>query len=333
MKFEVGDEVIVILTKEEGRIIEFIDEQNALVEVRGVRFPANINQLDFPYFQRFSKKKTNPVKKDKTYIDQIPKEKQKPQTGLQEEGLQLSVVPKFSFDEFDDEVIDSLKIYLVNKTSYAYHFSYKQYFLGKLSFELHNDIPAFNNFYLHDIDFAEINDSPSFTFLFSCSTPQKGKAEVAEAILKPRLKQLFREIEKLKEKNEPMVSYLLLEKFPDKTVNDAFVKNVNREKRQNKYASVPARSIIDLHIEKLVNSTQGMSNFDLLQIQLDEFEKWFSLAVEQHLTSIVFIHGIGTGKLRDEIHSLLKSKKEVRYFVNQYDPRFGYGATEVFLQT
>ena len=62
-----------------------------------------------------------------------------------------------------------------------------------------------------------------------------------------------------------------------------------------------------------------------------QFEKWFQLAAEQHLTSIIFIHGIGSGKLRDEIHSLLKSKNAVRYFVNQYDPRFGYGATEVFL--
>jgi hypothetical protein len=36
--------------------------------------------------------------------------------------------------------------------------------------------------------------------------------------------------------------------------------------------------------------------------------------------------------LRDEIHELLKLRKEVKTFVNQYDPRFGYGATEIFFE-
>lgn len=333
MKFEVGDDIIVMLTKEEGKIIEFIDDKIALVEVRGVRFPANIDQLDYPYFQRFSKKKSEPVKKEKTYIDHIPKEKQKPQAGLPEEGILLSVLPKFILDEFDDEVVDTLKLYLVNKTNAAYHFSYKQYFAGKLSFDLNNEIAPFKDFYLHDISFAEINDSPTFNFLFSLSTPQKGKADEAEAILKPRPKQLFQQIEIIKEKNVPTISYLLLEKFPDKIILETSTGFTSQAKnRQSNIARTPARSVVDLHIEKLVNDWQGKSNFEILQIQLDEFEKWFHLAADQHLTSLIVIHGIGTGKLRDEIHSLLKTKHEVRYFVNQYDPRFGYGATEIFLK-
>lgn len=333
MKFEAGDDIIVVLTNEEGKIIELIDDSMALVEVRGVRFPANINQLDFPYFHRFSKKKTPPVKKDKTYIDHIPKEKQRPQSGQPEEGILLSILPKFTFDEFDDEIVETLKLYLVNKTNAAYHFSYKQYFSGKLSFELNNEISNQNNFYLHDISFAEINDAPSFNFLFSLSSPQKDKAAEAEAMLKPRPKQLFTQIEKIKEQNEPMISYLLLEKFPNKIVEDKFAPLSKLSKNnRNQIAHLPARSIVDLHIEKLIPDPQGKSNFEMLQIQLYEFEKWFQLAAEQHLTSVIFIHGIGSGKLRDEIHSLLKSKNAVRYFVNQYDPRFGYGATEVFLK-
>ena len=48
--------------------------------------------------------------------------------------------------------------------------------------------------------------------------------------------------------------------------------------------------------------------------------------------NLVVIHGVGKGVLRDEIHSLLKTRKEVKNFVNQYDSRFGYGATEIFFQ-
>jgi dsDNA-specific endonuclease/ATPase MutS2 len=73
-----------------------------------------------------------------------------------------------------------------------------------------------------------------------------------------------------------------------------------------------------------------MTNFEILTMQLKEFEKWYELAVAHHLSAMIVIHGVGSGKLRDEIHEILKTKKEVRYFINQYDHRFGYGATEIF---
>jgi dsDNA-specific endonuclease/ATPase MutS2 len=51
------------------------------------------------------------------------------------------------------------------------------------------------------------------------------------------------------------------------------------------------------------------------------------------LPNMIVIHGVGSGKLKDEIHEVLKTKKEVRYFINQYDARFGYGATEIFFKS
>jgi dsDNA-specific endonuclease/ATPase MutS2 len=51
-----------------------------------------------------------------------------------------------------------------------------------------------------------------------------------------------------------------------------------------------------------------------------------------HQSQLIVIHGIGTGKLRDEIHDLLRLKKEVKSFVNQFHPSFGYGATEIYFE-
>ncbi len=48
--------------------------------------------------------------------------------------------------------------------------------------------------------------------------------------------------------------------------------------------------------------------------------------------NLIVIHGVGKGRLKDEIHEILKTKKEVKSFINQYDPRFGYGATEIIFQ-
>jgi dsDNA-specific endonuclease/ATPase MutS2 len=94
----------------------------------------------------------------------------------------------------------------------------------------------------------------------------------------------------------------------------------------------PARSVIDLHIEKITDDWSRMSNYEIVSLQLKTFEKYYELAVAHIQPSLIVIHGVGTGRLRDEIHELLKLRREVKTFVNQYDSRFGYGATEIFFQ-
>ena len=76
---------------------------------------------------------------------------------------------------------------------------------------------------------------------------------------------------------------------------------------------------------------EHLSNFEMLTLQLNNFEKYLDLAIAHHQHNLIVIHGVGTGKLKDEIHEILKSRREVRSFINQYDPRYGYGATEIFL--
>ena len=108
MKYQVGDDIIVLHSNEEGKVIEIMSDKMVLIEVRGVKFPAYMDQIDFPYFHRFTKKAVVPQekKKVKQYIDQLPKEKQ-PKTDIKAEpGVWLSFIPKFGLDEFNDEVVE-----------------------------------------------------------------------------------------------------------------------------------------------------------------------------------------------------------------------------------
>jgi len=89
---------------------------------------------------------------------------------------------------------------------------------------------------------------------------------------------------------------------------------------------------VDLHIEKLTDKWQQMDNYEIVGLQLKTFDKYYDLAVAHMQPSLIVVHGVGTGRLRDEIHDILRLKKEVKSFVNMYDPRFGYGATEIFFQ-
>lgn len=57
MKFQVGDKVVIQHSNDEGEVVEIINDKMVLVDVRGVRFPAHTDQLDFPYFKRFSQKR------------------------------------------------------------------------------------------------------------------------------------------------------------------------------------------------------------------------------------------------------------------------------------
>ena len=106
MKYQVGDDILVLLSNEEGKVIEIINDQMVLIEVRGVKFPAYMDQIDFPYFKRFTEKKAEEKKAlAKTFIDQVPKEKPIASKIKIEDGIWLHLLPKFAIDDFNDEVV------------------------------------------------------------------------------------------------------------------------------------------------------------------------------------------------------------------------------------
>src|SRR4051794_569413 len=113
MKFQIGDRVIVLHSEEEGEVVEIINNKMVMVDVRGVKFPAYIDQLDFPYYKRFSEKKLSTGTRSKRFLDEVPNEK-KPVTDKTQTGVWLTFIPVTDNDEFGDEVVEDLKIHLVN---------------------------------------------------------------------------------------------------------------------------------------------------------------------------------------------------------------------------
>jgi len=335
MKFQSGDTVLLLHSNEEGEVVEILNDKMILVDVQGVRFPVYTDQVDFPYFKRFSEKKIVVPKKEKIYIDNLRKEKDAEKSRIHS-GIWLSFFPVFDKDIFDDDVVEKFKIFLLNESNEPLNFNYQIKFKGQPDFHLNNTVLPFTNFYLHDIPFEEMNDSPKFEFDFSLFYPNKNKADHYETSFKLKARQLFQKIEEMRLKNEPTFSVLLFENYPNtfeevipdyqNTYGQLYDLSAIRQKLE------PARSVVDLHIEKLMDNWKGLSNFDILTIQLKNFEKYYNLAVAHHQPNLIIVHGIGTGKLRNEIHEILKTKKEVRTFANQYHHDFGFGATEIFFQ-
>ncbi len=336
MKYQPGDKILVLLTDEEGSVVEIMNEKMVLVEVKGVKFPIYTDQIDFPYFKMFSQKFK--AEKKKTFIDNVQKEKAMPKK-KEGNGIKLAFFPVFDKDIFDDDIVEKFKLYLVNQNETAYTFTYNLMIGGASDFQLKNTIEALSDFYLHDVKFEDLSDSPRFEFEFALKVPDKKKAPYFETSLKIKAKQLFKKIEEIQLKNEPGFSYMLLEDYPDfvkeEQVDLSRLGNAGfrlYDAHKIKQNLEPARTVVDLHIEKLTDSWKHLSNFEILSLQLKAFEKYYELAILHRQPVFTIIHGVGAGKLRDEIHDILRLKKEVKSFVNQYSHLYGYGATEIYFE-
>lgn len=89
---------------------------------------------------------------------------------------------------------------------------------------------------------------------------------------------------------------------------------------------------IDLHIEELVDSYSNLSAGEILEIQLARFTTVLDGAIKHKSNNVVFIHGVGNGKLKYELRKLLDTKyKHIRYQDASFK-EYGYGATLVIVK-
>jgi dsDNA-specific endonuclease/ATPase MutS2 len=103
-------------------------------------------------------------------------------------------------------------------------------------------------------------------------------------------------------------------------------KGNNSSKRHKKKAD--QIRVIDLHIHHLVDSTKGMSNYDMLNLQLETAKRFLDNAVKNHVPYVVFIHGVGEGVLKMELFTLFRRYDNLEFYEADYKT-YGFGATEV----
>jgi hypothetical protein len=112
----------------------------------------------------------------------------------------------------------------------------------------------------------------------------------------------------------------------------SYKKNIGPQPKANnlKVSKAHAKNemMVDLHIEKLVEDYFGLTNSETLDIQVRHFKRKLELAVNGHINTIVFIHGVGNGVLRQAIRDMLKAYEGIEYSDASYN-KFGAGATEV----
>ena len=123
-----------------------------------------------------------------------------------------------------------------------------------------------------------------------------------------------------------------LSKYSD--INNPMLKAKTQSKKTSKKSRfVKDRNEIvmevDLHAEKLVKSTRGMDNFDILSLQLDIAKQKLEYCISKKISKLVLIHGVGDGVLKTELQYLLNNYR-VKYYDASYQ-KYGQGATEVYV--
>jgi len=89
-----------------------------------------------------------------------------------------------------------------------------------------------------------------------------------------------------------------------------------------------SNNVFDLHSSALPSLRHAVSGHDILLFQLNTAKKHLRDARKMRFSHLVFIHGNGSGRLKDELEKWLNGVEYVSYFDASYR-LYGQGAIEV----
>ncbi len=110
---------------------------------------------------------------------------------------------------------------------------------------------------------------------------------------------------------------------------EIFKKKPKRPAPKPKERHLPPMEV-DLHVHKLVKSTKGMTNYDMVTLQLDTAKRQLDFAISKRIPKVVFIHGVGQGVLKEELKYLFGRYDNLRISDADYK-KYGLGAMEIYI--
>ena len=79
----------------------------------------------------------------------------------------------------------------------------------------------------------------------------------------------------------------------------------HKSKNEPKTGAFPE---IDLHLENLVSSDSQMTAHEKFTVQIEQFKRFANQMIHKKVNKFRVIHGIGEGKLKTEIRTLIQSR-------------------------
>lgn len=109
-------------------------------------------------------------------------------------------------------------------------------------------------------------------------------------------------------------------------------KKPSKENRPLRSRSESDILVVDLHADEILETTQGMEPFDILQYQLEVFRRTLQEHAKNYGQKIIFIHGKGEGVLRKALVTELRRNYKDYLYQDASFREYGYGATQVMIK-
>lgn len=327
MKLRIGDKVRVLNEVGEGTVSRIKDRETVFVEMQ--------DGFEIPYHE----KELVPIHTDLIKNADADNIELDPEAAVSD-AVYFVIEP----DHELPALVSDFKIYLFNASSFHMLYSYSvrddEYF-QTLS---HGEAGPYQKVLLRQVKLQFFRDYTwhNIECLLYKNSYFKAQAPVSELIyIDPKQLSTARGVTH-DEFRRPVHAFLLKDEFASFQKADPGLarEDISRLRSIKEFRPKPkiSRSSreylkslekdIDLHINELVSSTHGMSNFEMLSIQLERFEKELDEAIAKKMRKITFIHGVGNGRLKQEIVARLKQVRGITYQDAPYK-NYGYGATQV----
>jgi dsDNA-specific endonuclease/ATPase MutS2 len=98
-----------------------------------------------------------------------------------------------------------------------------------------------------------------------------------------------------------------------------------------KHKTSIGEAVVDLHIGELIDNITGLTNHDMLNIQIEYFKKTLNSAITNDYTKVTFIHGVGNGVLKSAIIKELEAYEGLENKMASIS-KFGVGAIDVLIK-
>ncbi len=346
MLFAKGSRVRLSHTGDEGTVSDLLD--NGMVNVLlddGDEIPVFEEDLMRIEDYRAAMRNKPPVKakvvkgpsKKKAQQPDFP-EYQPQYSILKSLGIQLGFEPRYRLDGSTEKY----NIHLINDTKYDVLFTFSLYLGDTLKLKSNGKIDSVTTFPLGELLFDYLNEGPEVQIeCWQVTTMGTGK-KLAKTF-KVKAQQFFKKVRTAPILNLKVHHYVLFENFdtaPEKEEDlQTYTKRnshpINHTSNSIKFNKSSVSELahfkpeIDLHIESLTPKFEGLSNSEKIRIQLYHFDEFIAKGIRLGVPRVFVIHGVGKGKLRNEIATRLFQNPDVETFINEFHPRYGYGATEV----
>jgi hypothetical protein len=313
MDFKLGEFVRFVDEKREGFITKIFDDN--MVGVTGdddFEIPTTVKNLTRVHGHSNYKESTK-----------IEEASQILET-FKDTGIYLAVAPDLNKGSV-------VHFHIINDTSYQLFVTLNSEKSGKFKGEFADRISPLATQKIYVASLPELENWPQFVIrIIPYTTSDKPIAKPIFNIQNFRAKDFSGVQKKLSLLNQ-LAWVIQLDEEEFKIDAQALKESFFKSKVETPIIEKPSKEV-DLHIEILRPDFVSLNSVEMIEYQLNYFNKIMDAAIFHKYISIIFIHGVGNGTLKTLLHKQLGKHPQVKTFMDAHKEKFGYGATQVFFK-